>query len=273
MTAIAALMLAAAPVVGAGAFHPAEGVPYVADTVVKRVDDGVTRRFHTARTLVFRREGEGYRVEATLQKPDQQAPGAGQTFTKGLDALTGRTIRYHMDTNGAVTAIDDIDTLIELIAAQIEKSAPDPARGAMFARPLRTAGPEQRREILASFIAPVILPADARRPDGRRPVTLPPQAPMPAGSGLPGEEIVTHDRAGIVSVETRGSGPITGPAGLPNGGKATGTVTVTIARRVDPGTGLLVESRSATTLVTAGPAAPHTSTSETVVTLRKAVLG
>ncbi|MDO7843256.1 hypothetical protein [Sphingomonas immobilis] len=271
MSAIAALMIAAAPAVATATFHPVEGVTYIADTVVTRIDDGVTRRFHTARHIVFRRDGDGYLVEAVLQKADQQAPGAGQAFTKGNDALTGRTVRYRVDASGAVTAIEDIDTLIELIAEQIEKSAPDPARGAMFARPLRTAGPEQRRAMLASFIAPLIGAADAHRAEGRRPVTLPPQPPMPVGSGLPGEEVVTRDRAGILSIETRASGPITGPADIPGGSTATGSITLTLLRRIDPATGLLVESRSETTTVTAGPGAARTGKSETLITFRPAV--
>ena len=265
----------------AASFHPVEDRPYRYDTVETRTADGVVRRFHASRTVVFHRTATGYDVSVTLDSVDEQAGGdVGKMFLTATGALLHRALSYRLDSDGTLLDIADADTAIALIADAIERMGTgDHARSGdskAMASPLRTLPPERKRTMLRSVLAPLLAGAGAARDVGQRPVTLPSRPPLPFGTALVGTETVSRGADGFVTVavDAHGAADVGTPEGTPGAtmGRPASMPTATIrtVRVIDPASGLLRDSRDiAETRLSSGTDV-RTTRIETIVTLRQA---
>lgn len=70
------LLVAGLPAPGAAVagFHPVEDRRYRYDTGQVRVTDGIVRRFHAHRTIVFHRTADGF--DAVARSPEPKPSGA-----------------------------------------------------------------------------------------------------------------------------------------------------------------------------------------------------
>lgn len=82
-----ALACAAAQVAAAAGFHPVEERPYRVDVTQTRIADGVTRRFHVRRSVVFHRVDGGFDATVALGAVDRPAGDAGKMFAAATGAL------------------------------------------------------------------------------------------------------------------------------------------------------------------------------------------
>lgn len=259
------------------AFRPVTDRPYRYETVETRTADGVTRRFHASRTVVFRRTDAGYDVTVTLDAVDEQAGGdVGTMFRAATGALLNRPLRYHLDTNGAIVHVEDADAAIALIAGAIERvSAQRERRGdaRVLASPLRTLPPERKAAMLRSILTPLIAGPAADRTPGQRPVTLPSRPPLAPGTALFGVETLSRDASGIVTIKVQASGGVdTAPPPETHGSDlaapvATPSATIRTIRNVNPATGLVIDSREMAETRALHADAARTARVETTVTL------
>ena len=271
LAAPAALYVSAAN----AAFHPVEDRSYRYDTVEIRTAGGVVRRFHTRRSIVFRRTADGYEATVTLEAFDHQAGGdVGRMFEAATGALLHRPLHYRLDAMGKVIAVEDAGVAIALIASAIERTSADRTRSPYakaLASPLRTLSPAQQQTMLASILASVIASGASERPSGVRAITLASRPPLAPGTALTGTETVSRNAAGIVTVDTQASGGIdaTAPAGAPTAAtaKITPVATLQAIRNVDPASGLIRDSRDVNETTMFDGTDTHRSRSETIVTL------
>lgn len=247
---IGAILLMAAQ--AAPAFAPPLDRTLAMTTETVRSEGVITRRFVAQRTVRFSAAPNGYRVAITL---DSAAPGEADSDPAGLlragfAGLAGRTVVLQLDRAGAVTGVDDLPALWRAIIAGMSAMAPvgtDPATQAHAARvraivATLAAQPEAaQRRMIASLVTPLIAPelvAEAATPAPPRAVRV------PAGSiygqtELDGLRAVRSRLDGIeVSVSATGPVAVTTPEG-----KTSATITLETLRRIDPHTGLVVESR------------------------------
>lgn len=247
---IAALVLTAQAV--AVQFAPPLDVPLRVVTEAERTDSGVTRRFVTAKRVVFHRDGAGFVAELTVQPG--ATPGSDDDptamFAAGLARLAGRKLVFNLDGQGRITAMTDQAGAWQAMLDGVAALAPagggpgDRARvGRMRAilAALRQSPPERQRAVLGSMLGSLVAVDIAQ--EGSSP---PRAVRVPATSAfgvaqLDGLRAVREDR-GLLEVSVSATGPIAvkGPDG-----SAAGAVTLETLRRVDPRTGLLVESREA----------------------------
>ena len=261
----------------AAEFRPVADRPYRYDTVETRTADGMTRRFHATRTVLFHKTETGYDVTVVLDAVDEQAgDDVGAMFRAATSALLHRPLRYRVDPSGTILGVADADAAIALIADAIERVSTQATRrgdARVLASPLRTLSPERKAAMLRSILSPLIAgPAADRRP-GRRPVILPSRPPLAPGTALIGVETLTRDPSGIVTIDIQASGQVdTAPPRETHGSElavpvASPSAMIHTLRNVDSTTGLVIESDDmAETRVRHGDAT-HTARVETTVTL------
>lgn len=245
---IAAILLAAQT--GAVTFAPPLDRPLRTVTEATRTDAGVTRRFTSARRIVFRRAATGYRAEVTIESGEPAAAGDDDPtamFRAGFARIAGRTVVLHLDAAGRVTAIDDqavvwksfLDGIAALAPAgtgDLDRKRAGRIRAILAA--LAPMPPERQRATLATLVEPLIaadIAAAGQSPP--RPVKV------PAGSAFGGAQLdglrTVRKVAGTLEVVVTADGIITmaGPDG-----PLQGRISLETLRRVAPQSGLVVES-------------------------------
>ncbi len=240
-----ALLLAAqaAPV-----FAPPLDHSLTMTTETVRTEGATSRRFVARRSVRFTAAADGYRAAVTLEDA-----GAGEVesdpaglLRAGFARLAGRTVVLHLDRAGSVTGIDDADTTWRAVVDGMAALAPtgnDPATRERAARvraivAALAAQPEAaRHKMLASLVTPLIAPelvAEAATPAPPRAVRVPAMS-IYGKAELDGLRAVRTRPEGIeISVSA------TGPVAV---GTASATITLETLRRIDPATGLVIESR------------------------------
>lgn len=247
---IAALVLIAAQ--AAPVFAPPLDRPVIVTTETLRTDGPTTRRFVARRTLQFSATPDGYRVavrlEATAAGGEDSDPAG--LLQSGFARLAGRTVVLHLDRSGKVSGIEDANAVWRAVVDGIAALAPKGADPAARARAARVAAiakafaaqPEAaQRAALASLVAPLIAPeltVEAATP-------APPRAVRVTASSIYGKAELDGLRSirsradGIeVSVSATGRVAIAAPEG-----QASATIALETLRRIDPASGLVLESR------------------------------
>jgi hypothetical protein len=247
--ASAAIALAAQAT--AASFAPPLDTPIRVVAEAVRTDSGVTRRFVSAKRVVFRRDGAGFRAEVTVEPsaPSGSDDDPAAMFIAGMARLAGRTLVFQLDAQGRVTGMTDQAAawqamLDGLAALSPPGEAADRVRAAraravvdMFAQ----LPPERQRAMLASMLVPLIAADIAAEGAGPPRAVRVPAASAFGTAQLDGLRAVRDDR-GLLEVSVSATGPVSvkGPAGV-----AAGTMTLETLRRVDPRTGLLISSEEA----------------------------
>lgn len=244
---IAAILLAAQ----ATTFAPPLDQPLRAMTEASRTDAGVTRRFTNARRIVFQREGKGYRAEVTIESGAPVATGdddPAAMFRAGFTRIAGRSIVLHLDPAGRVTRVDDQAAVWAAVLDGIAGLAPtgtgdvERKRAGRIRAILAALTPmpfDRQRATLASLIEPLvaadIAAAGERAP---QPVRLPTASPYGV-TQLDGIRSVRRMKDKLdVAVTAEGAVAMPGPEGT-----AQGQMSLEAFRRIDPQTGLVIESR------------------------------
>lgn len=246
---IAAILLAAQA--SATGFAPPLDRPLRVATEASRTDAGITRRFTNNRRVVFRRTAQGFRAEVTIESgtpvmASDDDPAA--MFRAGFARIAGRSIVLHLDRAGRVTAIDDQagmwKSFLDGIAALAPPGTDDLSRkraGRIRAihAALAPMPPERQRATLASLIEPLIA-ADVAVAGEAPPRAVQVPAASPFGTvqldGLRAVRRVT----GTLEVTVTADGPVS-MRGVD--GAAQGRISLEMLRRIDPRTGLVIESR------------------------------
>lgn len=246
---IAAILLAAQA--GAIAFAPPLDRPLRAVTEATRTDAGITRRFTSARRIVFRRAATGYRAEVTIESGEPAVASdddPAAMFRAGFARIAGRTVVLHLDAAGRVTAIDGQaavwKSFLDGIAALAPEGGSDldrkrAGRIRAILAALAPMPPERQRTTLATLIEPLIAADIAAAGE-----TPPRPVRIPAGSAFGGTQLdglrTVRTVAGTLEVMVTADGAVTmaGPDG-----PVQGRITLETLRRVAPQSGLVVESR------------------------------
>lgn len=248
MILAAVLMVAqAAPV-----FAPPLDRPLTMTTETVRTEGTKTRHFVARRTVRFTAVPDGYRVAVTL---DATAPGDEDSDPAGLlragfARLAGRTVVIRLDRTGAVIGIDDLPATWRAVTDGMGALAPigaDPATRQRAARvraivAALAAQPEAaQRRMIGSLVTPLIAPelaSEAATPAPPRAVRVPATS-VYGRAELDGLRSVRSRPDGIeVSVSATGPIAVKTPEGT-----ASATMTLETLRRIDPRTGLVIESR------------------------------
>jgi len=247
IAAILLIVAQAAPV-----FAPPLDRSLTMTTETVRSAGPTTRRFVARRTVRFSAAPDGYRVAITL---DAAAPGEADSDPAGLlhagfAGLAGRTVVLQLDRTGAVTGVDDLPAIWRAIIEGMGAMAPvgtDPATQADSARvraivAALAAQPEAgQRRMIASLVTPLIAPelvTEAATPAPPRAVRVPASS-IYGQTELDGLRAVRSRPDGI-EVSVSATGPI---AVTTSDGTASATITLETLRRIDPATGLVIESR------------------------------
>lgn len=237
--------------------------------IEERRDGGPVQQFRTERRLTFHRSGNGFTVEIVIGPSSQPSYGAaGAMFAVAMTALEGQMIRFQLDGAGRITGIFDEDRIwaafCEAVAGMGRAAAAGQGdrgrhiRG--FAAPLLAIPPALRRQMLSSMLTPV-LAGDAGAA-GDRPVTL-------TARGIDGETVpiaATEHRApaadGTIAVTVTARATLPARAVTPEA-----QIAITIRQRIDPATGLMLESRESRETTIGTGAQRRRSTSLSVMML------
>jgi hypothetical protein len=231
-------------------FAPPLDVPLHVVTETVRTDRGVVRRFASGRTIVFHRDGDGFRAAVTIdrdaQAPDDDDPGA--MFSAAMAKMAGRTIVLRLDSAGKVRSIDDQAAAWQAMVDGIAALAP--AGGDAISRQragriravvaaVRQMPVDRQLLTLGTLVSAVIAAEVATEGAGPpRPVRVPGQSVFGAAQ-LDGFRVVRVDRGMLeVRVTAEGAVSMRGPDGAVEGRMSLETV-----RRVDPATGLVMASQ------------------------------
>lgn len=234
-------LIVASALVQSALFNPPLDRSLVHVTEQTLRDASGERTYRVERSLRFSRDESGLFADLTLVTIEGAADGAG--FERGLSGLKDRTIRYRLDTQGRLLAIQEMDGhWAAFSAGLVDASAPEVAKRAIDA--LRAAPPVQQRAMLWSMIEPILL-ADiaAQTPYRLRPVSQPGRAPFASGAMLAGTESLSQLGDGSIELRRLVSGTHDAPLG-----QAPQTVERDRETRIimDPATGLLTRSLEVT---------------------------
>jgi hypothetical protein len=245
---LAALLLQAS--VAAPSFAPPTDTPL--RIVTERSETGAgERRYRFERLVRFSRQSTGYRAEAMLLASTSAAPPAlGELVERGLTALAGRKIVLHLDATGAVTAIDDMAVLWDLVCGRVAEAAasrqslPSAEARALadrIAAPLRALPPERQRALLATLVTAAIATEPLDSPRATLPVRLSGVSPFGKPVTLEGTRRTDPIEGGLLRTTTRASATVTltSQQGAP---AATGSVELERVRTFDPRTAMIAAS-------------------------------
>lgn len=261
MVSLALLLQASA---GHG-FAPPLDTPFVYTTTETRRSGTRTLRFSARRRIVFRRDGDdGVIAELRFEHADHSADGGiGAMFARAFEALGDRPLRFHLDHDGAVTAIDDRDAVWDRLCAAIDGMGDTAARRKSAQAIAAALGglPVARREaMLASMIEPLIADDLAAMTPGDTTASIPARTPTAPGATIPGRRHVARRADGTLSISVDADGDVLPP----KSGGASVHVAISRRQQVDPVTGLVTSSRETDAAVTGIGA--KTNTNETVTT-------
>lgn len=273
-----ALPLMAQAAVAPGSFAPPLDTPLRYVITETRTKGRETRRFTAERRIVFRRDGDNIVAEVTLDHIDQQAgDGAGAMFETAMAGLQGRTIRFHLDRAGKLITVEDRDALWERLcdamAAMGDKRS-RPGLTKTVATALRALPGDRRQAMLGSMIAPLIAGDAAPKNDSA--VSVSARTPTGAPTALDGRQSVSHSADGTLTVQVRAEGNVaTGfpgeTPGIADAPKAGVHLSVMRDNRIDPRTGLVLESRQTTRTTIGSGAGARRSEAVTTATLTSLV--
>lgn len=252
-------LLVAAPLalhagLAAAAFDPPDGKVFRYLIVETRSGGAAERTFTAERDLVFHHAPDGFTADLTLVRVDQGSGGeVGAMFERALGALKGQTIRFRLDHDGTIVRIEDRAAIWARIAGAVARMAPGESE--VYGAPLAAMPADRQTAMIASMLAPVIAGKDAEAAPGERPVTVPADSPVGAPFTLVGHEARSRDPDGTlyVAVDAAGHAPLpaaTDPLDPASPLTQDARVAMSIRRRIDPVTGLVLETRetSETTL-------------------------
>lgn len=257
--ALAVLPALVWPGVAAAKFAPVEGVSYV----YAIMDTREAGRFTSERRIVFRRADTGWTAELTVISADAVGTGNAATMSRGLlSALIGQHIRYRLDAQGAVVAVEDQDALIKRVGDAIgtapgkSSTAARDAVADRMAKTLAALTPDAQRTLLASLLTPAIGGALADDPIGERPIAMPAGSAFgPGGTELIGTQVVTRGDVRTV-IDTVAEGPSPGGA----------MTRIVQHREIDTATGIVMRNERRTeTWLTATPDKRQVATSSATV--------
>lgn len=247
---IAAALLIAAQ--SAPVFAPPLDQPLTITTETVRTEAANTRHFVARRTVRFTAAHDGYRVAVTLDEaaPGEEASDPAGLLRAGFARLAGRTVVLKLDHAGAVVGIEDLPATWRAVTAGMAALAPtgtDPATRQRAARvraivAALAAQPEAaQHRMIGSLVNPLIAPelvVEAATPSPPRVVRVPAMS-VYGRAELEALRSIRSRPDGIeVSVSAAGPVAVATPEG-----EASATVTLDTLRRIDPATGLVVESR------------------------------
>lgn len=240
-TALLASVALATP--ATAAIAPVQGQTYRLVTTTDR-DDGTTKRHYTlTRDIVFHRTPAGLDAEVTLRAGTSNDSGAGSFYARALSRLAGTTLRFHLDNDGRVTGIDELDKAWSALATAVDAMAP--ASQASSARRmgdlLRALPPVKRQAMLASIVAPLTQPIPAT---GTHPIALTGESIDGQPHRLAGEETARRLPSGAIEVLSAASDNAAAP-----------TTALSSRRTIDAATGLLIASEEQRTLTASGTVA------------------
>lgn len=234
--ALTSLLVIATP--ATAAIAPVEGRTYRLVTSTERDDGTAIRRFSMARDIVFTREPAGLLATVTIRAGSGDKNDSSDFYSRALSALAGQALRYHLDPDGRVIAIDDLDTAWERLAAAVDAMAPAATPESKSARRmgdiLRALPPAKRQAMLASIVAPLSLP----RPQiGTRAIALSAEAIAGHKADLTGRETVSRLPSGLLRVERTAQDAPSSPM-----------IALNAIRTFDPASGLLLTAEERRTL-------------------------
>lgn len=247
---IAAILLMATQ--AAPVFAPPLDRTLTMTTETVRSEGPTTRRFVAQRTVRFSAAPDGYRVAITLDSAaaGEAASDPAGLLQSGFARLAGRTVVLQLDRAGAVTGVDDLPAVWRAVTEGMAAMAPtgtDPATQQRAARvraivaTLAAQPAAAQRRMIASLVTPLIAPelaSEAATPAPPRAVRVPATS-VYGRAELDGLRSVRSRPEGI-EVSVSATGPIT--VKTPEG-TASATMTLETLRRIDPRTGLVIESR------------------------------
>lgn len=206
-----------------------------------REDGTRTQQFAIDRRVTFRRTADGFTAEVELVSVTGEAGRAGELFAAMARASSrGRTLLY-LDRSGTIVDVADLDAVWDAYLAAMTRvlAARNPTRttvlDAMLA-PLRTLPRATKVARIGEMIAPLIAER-AFAPGPTRTITVPARGPDGRQELLAGTErvVIAPDRQLVL--ERRASGVV---AGTPR--------SMSLRRRIDPATGMVLETVATETI-------------------------
>ncbi len=233
-------------------FAPPLDRPLTLTTETVRTEGTQTRRFSARRTVRFMTAPDGYRVAVTLDTtaPDDEVSDPSGLLHVGFARLAGRTVVIQLDRTGNVVGIDDLSGTWRAVIDGMSALAPSGTDPATRQRATRVRGivatlaaqPEAaQRRMIGSLVTPLIAPGlvtEGTSPGPPRMVQVPATS-IYGRAELEGLRSVRSRPDGIeISVSATGPVVVATPEG-----QASATITLETLRRIDPRTGLVIESR------------------------------
>lgn len=255
MIALLAPVLLQAP---APVFAPPLDRPLAYSVREVREDGTRTQRFAVDRHVVFRRDGDGFTAEVTLIKATGDAGKAGEMFVAMARASGAARTVIQLDQAGKIVDVADLDAVWEAYLAAIAGAitARNPSRTATITTliaPLRALPRAAKVARVGEMVAPLI--ADrAMVPVPLRRITVPTRDPSGRQEALSGTETIAIGPDRHLILERRASGTV---AGSPR--------SMSLRRRIDPATGMVLETIDIETIEAAN--ARLVVTRSTVLTL------
>lgn len=260
-------------------FAPPIDTPLAVTTHDERMLGASAYDFTLVRQLRFTRDAGEWIAELTLTSLQSDAPAPiAAAFEAGEGALRGMPLRYRISGDGCTAAPLDPAAVAARIRAGGDamlatRPEGDPGREDMarMTAHLRTMQTPEADARLADLIRP-LLPSTGQRDGGAIVRTV----ASPVGEELPlsGTRTVSHDANGVFVRETYQSGAATqlvsdiaGRTGA--GAPSAPSVTFTMERRqrIDPGTGLAIETATDTTAAIPRPTGDIVQTTRETVTI------
>lgn len=228
---------------------PVTGKAYRLVLVEERRDDRGVQRFTSERRLVFHRLANGFALDLTITESTTPPGGPGTMLGAAMAGLKGRSFRFLLDAEGRVTSIDDEDAVWNALCDAVDRAANatvagSPARdraARSMATVFRSLPADGRRAMLTSMAAPAIAgTSNNRQPQRDTAITLPARSSTGTTAMLPGRETVELIDGRTMTITTAAEGDVAAPDAA---GPATAHIRVSITRRIDRVTGLVLESR------------------------------
>jgi len=180
-------------------FAPPVGQQLAYDIDQHRPIAGQESRFSAHRTVRFERVGDGYQLYAVLRSLDSDASdAAAASFRAALTPLIGVEMRFHLDSQGKIIALDDDEAVWSAVEHGLEtmmaQFAPDTPRH-RAAQSVRTLfdglARDGRLALLAGEYQPLFLFAASEVEDGAHGRGVRTMAGSPLGRPVPVEGVLT----------------------------------------------------------------------------------
>lgn len=259
------------------AFHPIQDRPYRYESAETRTVDGIERRFHSTRTVVFHQTDHGFTATVTLESSGpQNTADVARMFTTATDALLNHPLRFTLGVDGSIEGVEDADAAVAQIATAIEQMAIGihrPGVSTALAAPLRAMPPERKVAMLASIVSPLLAGRLTDHAPGQVAVTLPSRPPLAPAMALSGTETVRRAANGQITIETEAGGSVdptplaNAPGQIAARAVSAPSVTTRSTRTFDTASGLLVESNDVSDVTVSDGHTVHRTRIATAITV------